>query len=1733
VAWTDADSTYYSLPGPFAPSTDYYFRVKAFTDSAESAPSNVADVTTAAWPAAPTGLVAWASSDTQIELTWTDNSENELGFVLQRTADGLNWSNVPITDHESASDSGLTPGELYVYRLAACNAAGESGYAYANVIAGLSAPSGLVATAASAGRIELDWDDNEAFAFAFYSVYASTDAQFVLDADTLIADQVWDSAYSAAGLEPSTTYYFRVTACDWLGLESAPSGAASATTDAAESGPVGLTAQREAADTIELNWSDSFQDELYFEIQASSDAETYYPVAWAEADSTAYTFWGLPLAETFHFQVRAVLPEAPTAWSGTASASTAPHRPATGPIALEVDQQSIGYDRMTLSWTNPGGQDGTYIEYSMDGVRFQEVQIDPPLSASATQYTVTGLRDGTTYHFRARSYNAGGVSPCSNEDAGTTPLRPPSNLEVSGHTPTEIKLEWHDNSDAERGYIIETTNRYIVTQPNATSYILAPDWPGVVYDFTVRAVNGTGESAAISGSGQTAAAAPPAVPTGFTATAVSNMQIDLKWDFDPSLPIYKLEWYRDAGYTDFVDSVAIGGLASGYWNAYSATFGAGVLTRRYYFRVRAENGAGPSAWVADDAILFDAQHPDFPQRKIDLDITYLRTNTDEGIEALPGQPGTYIPLNDGDRDGDGIPDMQDGWGANWGLDASASFTPLTVDLSWLGSNCDNCTLVLSYDADALRIWTKDGGSARSPTSIHTAGDYVEGGREYTVALLKGLGSGGITTLYVEGIAPSAQPGDKTIGLSVYGGGAGFAQYDTVRVTVADVELTAHRTGAFFGIPVGDSVEGKGQADQFVVLVNDIPIVEGQPVDNTNLAKITLHQLPAVWSSWPHGAVRLFVSEPAAVRLWRSDGTLVFANGPGVADLHLDFAHPDQGPLADMLERDLELWLEGIASADDVELRVSLRRAPGFECAEDVVHLRVSDMAVDLDVDADNDNGFGMPDLDLPEDRMERAAPGKIINVNDNDDDMDGIPDFADGYALNELLPNPIPFEPQAYSQTANERFFPVVLSLSDAIDVDAASFSLSYDMSDPAQVTLSGDGSRADPFIFTPAPGTLRLWSRDGAAPRMAMAFDQVPTPDPQIGYFVPALEPECSYPAGDLTKLGFSSTVRSVTLWVESVRPSEHAGDLEICFTVWPYGDTSADNDAFSDTVVLTAFKADLGFNSNNNSPTLKEGVPDAEFDIDDADERWEDYDGYTGWWSTGGTVEKFSEKNLVDLIPLRANIPAMDLWSLARLRIRMEYAGSEDPELYFYPNVSPSGNRIQFLTDPATADAQMRQIHSWSTLSRMPLMRPYTETKLGDLLPWGAINEPGDHELLIQAKGTGTVRVRLTLLLSSYTGSNEIPVDSCTLTITDPEWLYSLVSARGTPSVPFNYPTDAGRTVSMLSYPYTLERDVHDPTVNKTLVFIHGYSVTSGEAEDSFKELYKRTFWAGFRGNFVGFTWEGDDWYVPFSGLLTSDGKHLFRPNQTHAFQSAPALIQFLRDIDATWGDDVTPADIDVMAHSLGNQVMWEAMRINSWSGGGPLFHNAISVEAAVWQEAFESEGPLTYSPDTITYNVDQFQRMSWRSWYNQPGHSPLASLNGTAYNSWVADDYALAMMPWSDFVVNEPKHYNRRIGDPYRSPTNLAWIPTLMQTDKRYREWAEGRHWYGIPQLNTAIGTMPNPIQGVVNISARHLGWRKEEHSDFLAVDHKKKYYFTEIYPWYRDLFIAREALPRGKD
>ena len=85
-------------------------------------------------PTAPSGLTATAVSSSAIYLEWTDNSGDETGFELQRSADGsTGWTTVATTSAGvvSATDAGLSSETQYFYRVRATNGFGDSSWSSA------------------------------------------------------------------------------------------------------------------------------------------------------------------------------------------------------------------------------------------------------------------------------------------------------------------------------------------------------------------------------------------------------------------------------------------------------------------------------------------------------------------------------------------------------------------------------------------------------------------------------------------------------------------------------------------------------------------------------------------------------------------------------------------------------------------------------------------------------------------------------------------------------------------------------------------------------------------------------------------------------------------------------------------------------------------------------------------------------------------------------------------------------------------------------------------------------------------------------------------------------------------------------------------------------------------------------------------------------------------------------------------------------------------------------------------------------------------------------------------------------------------------------------------------------------------------------------------------------------------------------------------------------------------
>jgi fibronectin type 3 domain-containing protein len=239
IASVGAGALAYSDRGLSAQTT-YFYRVIATNYAGDSGYSDVASATTAAEtiPLAPANLTATASGGSRVNLVWSDRSDNENGFVIERSSDaGASWTPLTTlaTDATSSSDTTVVPGTSYRYRVKATGNAGDSEYSNtATVTTPLppppppalpAAPTGLSLSVLSSSSIRLSWLDNSSNESGFI-IQRSTDGSRWTQIATVNANS---TSYTSTGLQRRTRYYYRVVAVNSAG-NSPYSNVASATT---------------------------------------------------------------------------------------------------------------------------------------------------------------------------------------------------------------------------------------------------------------------------------------------------------------------------------------------------------------------------------------------------------------------------------------------------------------------------------------------------------------------------------------------------------------------------------------------------------------------------------------------------------------------------------------------------------------------------------------------------------------------------------------------------------------------------------------------------------------------------------------------------------------------------------------------------------------------------------------------------------------------------------------------------------------------------------------------------------------------------------------------------------------------------------------------------------------------------------------------------------------------------------------------------------------------------------------------------------------------------------------------------------------------------------------------------------------------------------------------------------------------------------------------------------------
>lgn len=617
-----ANETTYS-DTTIAGGAEYSYRVTAFNATGDSA-SNEVQVSYVGVPVAPSSLVVSLTTLTSVDLTWTDNANNETSFTVQRATDNaftLNVTNYTINSANVTTytnNAGVVTGTTYYYRVRASNGNGSSTWSNtASIIAAAPTdPTTLTATASAATAnpltVTLDWTDTSTIETGF-KVDRATDSAFTLNVTSVTVSAkagTGAASYVDNTVAANTTYYYRVSALNGAVASGFTNTASASTVPAA---PSSLVAALQTLTSINLTWVDNGNTETGFTIQRATDSGfttgvITYSVA---ANSTSYLNNSvIVLNATYYYRIKAFNATGDSAWSNTSSvvvgSPKAPSAPTATASAATANPLTI-----TIGWkdnaTNEAGftiQRATNTAFTINLTTFTA---PAKAGTGATSYVDNTVAANTTYYYRVRAFNGALVTAWTGRVSASTVPAAPSGLTGTLASIKSVTLNWTDNGLTETGFTVQratdnlfTTGlvTYTINKANTVTYANSSAVvAGTTYYYRVRAFNATGSSAWSNVVSVTAAI--PGAPTTLTAipsasTAVP-LTVTLNWTDTATVEKgFTIQRATNSGFsknlTTFTAPAKAGTGGASYVD------NTAVLNTTYYYRVRAFNGAVVSAW---------------------------------------------------------------------------------------------------------------------------------------------------------------------------------------------------------------------------------------------------------------------------------------------------------------------------------------------------------------------------------------------------------------------------------------------------------------------------------------------------------------------------------------------------------------------------------------------------------------------------------------------------------------------------------------------------------------------------------------------------------------------------------------------------------------------------------------------------------------------------------------------------------------------------------------------------------------------------------------------------------------------------------------------------------------------------------------------------------------------------------------------------------------------------------
>jgi len=404
--------------------------VQSVSDPVVVAPSALPEV-----PLAPSDLTATLGFGPQVQLQWTDNANNETGFVVERSDNGGAFTTFGAFGALTGTGGSVTtpditvlPGHTYDYRVYAVNAAGPSGFSNtATVVVPpiSSTPTNLVLTVqgsrTTGPRIRLVFRDNQngGTPETGFQVFRSDNGgAFSLLTTLPPRTGVGSVTYFDYAVVGGNTYSYYILTVN-AGSVSLPSNTATASLPAVPAAPSNFTGTAlitNLTTRINMSWTDNSTNESRFVIQRASDAAfTTALVSFNRAaNSTTWAQTGIPFGTTYYYRIAAQNLYGYSAWVNldpspiTTPVGMAPAAPSA--FAATTTATSATRARADLSWVDNSNNETRFVIQRATDPNFTVNLVTYNRGANTTTFRNTGLLRGTTYYYRILAENLYGQS---------------------------------------------------------------------------------------------------------------------------------------------------------------------------------------------------------------------------------------------------------------------------------------------------------------------------------------------------------------------------------------------------------------------------------------------------------------------------------------------------------------------------------------------------------------------------------------------------------------------------------------------------------------------------------------------------------------------------------------------------------------------------------------------------------------------------------------------------------------------------------------------------------------------------------------------------------------------------------------------------------------------------------------------------------------------------------------------------------------------------------------------------------------------------------------------------------------------------------------------------------------------------------------------------------------------------------------------------------------------------